>query len=232
MKALYPIGLKSPRIEIPHSHIGFHMIFRYTKTALQWVHSNSFDLVKKFPMCRILILADIRHMGISFHAVVVFGLGKNLLFKSILGRCVVVHQWWSSQRPAKNLLGWVYINSFEKRHNQCSGISSPKLTLCRAGSTANLVFLLEICRGRGEGVLRVSSRYSIIDRPHGVEREILIGFATSSHYFQELQHLEISSAVQLCFDWLANLYRIKYMTRMFECTLDTSYIIFKLKKQF
>ena len=25
--------------------------------------------------------------GISFHAVVVFGLGKNLLFKSILGRC-------------------------------------------------------------------------------------------------------------------------------------------------
>ena len=28
--------------------------------------------------------------GISFHDVVVFGLGKNLLFKSILGRCVVV----------------------------------------------------------------------------------------------------------------------------------------------
>ena len=27
--------------------------------------------------------------GISFHAVVVFGLGKSLLFKSILGRCVV-----------------------------------------------------------------------------------------------------------------------------------------------
>ena len=25
--------------------------------------------------------------GISFHAVVVFGLGKNLLFKLILGRC-------------------------------------------------------------------------------------------------------------------------------------------------
>ena len=27
--------------------------------------------------------------GISFHTVVVFGLGKNLLFKSILGRCAV-----------------------------------------------------------------------------------------------------------------------------------------------
>ena len=39
-----------------------------------------------------------------------------------------------------------------------------------------------------------SFKYSIIDRPHGVEREILIGFATSSHYFQELQPLEISSA--------------------------------------
>ena len=26
--------------------------------------------------------------GISFHAVVVFGLGKDLLFKSVLGRCV------------------------------------------------------------------------------------------------------------------------------------------------
>ena len=28
--------------------------------------------------------------GISFHAVVVFGLGKNLLFKYILGRCAMV----------------------------------------------------------------------------------------------------------------------------------------------
>ena len=27
--------------------------------------------------------------GISFHAVVVFALGKNLLFKSALGHCVV-----------------------------------------------------------------------------------------------------------------------------------------------
>ena len=28
-------------------------------------------------------------LGVSFHAVVVFGLGKNLLFKSILGHCVL-----------------------------------------------------------------------------------------------------------------------------------------------
>ena len=48
-----------------------------TKAALQQLHSNSFNLVKKFPMCRILIFADIRPMGVGFHAVVVFGLGKN-----------------------------------------------------------------------------------------------------------------------------------------------------------
>ena len=37
-------------------------------------------------MCRILILADIRSMG----PVVVFGVGKNLLFKSIVGRCAAL----------------------------------------------------------------------------------------------------------------------------------------------
>ena len=40
-------------------------------------------------MCRILILADIRPMGynINFYAVVLFGQGKDLLFKSIVGGC-------------------------------------------------------------------------------------------------------------------------------------------------
>ena len=40
-------------------------------------------------MWGISTLADLRPKlwGISFHAVVVFGLGKNLLFKSILGHC-------------------------------------------------------------------------------------------------------------------------------------------------
>ena len=37
------------------------------------------------------ILADLRPMGLSLHAVVVFGVGKNLLFKSVLGRCEIVH---------------------------------------------------------------------------------------------------------------------------------------------
>ena len=38
-------------------------------------------------MWGISILADFRPMGISFHTVAVFGLGKNLLFKSVLGHC-------------------------------------------------------------------------------------------------------------------------------------------------
>ena len=33
-----------------------------------------------------LLILDL--WGISFHAVVVFGLGKDLLFKSVLGHCV------------------------------------------------------------------------------------------------------------------------------------------------
>ena len=48
----------------------------------------------------ILILADVRPMGISFHAVVVFGLGKNLLFKSILGRCEYLHLRFLQQKLA------------------------------------------------------------------------------------------------------------------------------------
>ena len=46
------------------------LIFNNTKTALQSLHSNSPTL-----------------WAISFHAMVVFGLGKSLLFKSNLGRC-------------------------------------------------------------------------------------------------------------------------------------------------
>ena len=45
-------------------------------------------LIKKFQQCvgfEFLLILDI--WGISFHPVVVFGQGKNLLFKSILGRC-------------------------------------------------------------------------------------------------------------------------------------------------
>ena len=51
----------------PHSdplHRFFQkLIFTNTKTALHQLHSDSFYLVKKLLMCRIVILADIRPMG-------------------------------------------------------------------------------------------------------------------------------------------------------------------------
>ena len=37
---------------------------------------------------KFLLILDL--WGISFHAVIVLGLGKDLLFKSVLGRCVVL----------------------------------------------------------------------------------------------------------------------------------------------
>ena len=40
-------------------------------------------------MWGISILADFRPMGISFNAVVVVGLGKDLLSKSVLGHCTL-----------------------------------------------------------------------------------------------------------------------------------------------
>ena len=47
------------------------------------------------PMWGILILADLRPMGynrISIHSVIVLGLGKSLLSKSVLGQCVRKNQ--------------------------------------------------------------------------------------------------------------------------------------------
>jgi hypothetical protein len=35
---------------------------------------------------KFLLILDLR--GIKFHAVIVFGLGKDFLFKSVLGHCV------------------------------------------------------------------------------------------------------------------------------------------------
>ena len=44
-------------------------------------------------MWGIAILADLRPMGVRFHAVVVFGLGKKLLFKSVLGHWAESVKW-------------------------------------------------------------------------------------------------------------------------------------------
>ena len=45
--------------------------------------------------------------GIRFHAVVVFGLGKNLLFKSVLGRCVSRQLFFfGGLRCARQVFSW------------------------------------------------------------------------------------------------------------------------------
>ena len=51
-------------------------------------------------------------MGISFHAVVVFGLGKNLLFKSVLKHFVKVIQFEDS-------LGFVFSFAQKSEMNKC-----------------------------------------------------------------------------------------------------------------
>ena len=53
-----------------------------------------------------LLIIDL--WGISFHAAIVFGLGKNLFFKSVLGHCTLM---WLNRRKLKNrqqkkFLGW------------------------------------------------------------------------------------------------------------------------------
>ena len=52
--------------------------------------------------------------GISFHAVVVFGLGKNLLFKSVRRHCVLrpyLFHW--IQQPISNLRIQIFTNVFD-----------------------------------------------------------------------------------------------------------------------
>ena len=51
-------------------------------------------------------------------------------------------------------------SSFSGKKGQLIGISSPKLTLCRAGITANLVCLAKTCRRWfPTGFWRVSNKY-------------------------------------------------------------------------
>ena len=57
---------------------------------------------------------------ISFHAVVVFGLGKELLFKSVLGRCAFhIHGTARAKLAVKNaLLISNYVQSSCKKYSQ------------------------------------------------------------------------------------------------------------------
>ena len=63
-----------------------------------------------------LLILDL--WGISFHAVVVFGLGKNLLFKSVLGRCGVLHRQRKSGRiSVQRCILSAYITKGSRMHN-------------------------------------------------------------------------------------------------------------------
>ena len=65
-------------------------------------------------MWGISILADFRPMGISFDAVVVFGLSKIHLFKSVLGHC---DPYVSRYRVSHNYLDWA---KYQNRHSSKS----------------------------------------------------------------------------------------------------------------
>ena len=77
-ESLYPIGLKSARIEILHSGNFF----------TKWIKFECNYCKAVFALCsgthcggfQFLLILDL--WGISFQAVVVFDLGKDLLFKS------------------------------------------------------------------------------------------------------------------------------------------------------
>ena len=96
----------------------------YTKNVVQYsVGYPSSDLGPKFCSLCILFLAVLLILDlwdISFHAVVVFGLGKNLLFKSILGRCDLVTVF-----PLSHLAEANFLESLDHEHTNCINLWSP-----------------------------------------------------------------------------------------------------------
>ena len=60
--------------------------------------------------------------GISFHAVVVFGLGKNLLFKSVLGHCVWFIYLFIFQLSTKMTRWLSFTTEFQRRVQRVSCI--------------------------------------------------------------------------------------------------------------
>ena len=80
--------------------------------------------------------------------------------------CVVrmVRQWWSNQKLARNQSALQVSGSFSGKKGRIS-ISSPKLTLCRAGITANLTCLMKLVLIRFLAGFQQVSNQSIIDGP-------------------------------------------------------------------
>ena len=87
-ESLYPIGLKSAGIEIPHGGSQKIDLYKY-KNSFTVITFKLILLSNKVPTLEDLnsywYVLDL--WVISLHAVVVFGLGEDLLFKSVLGSC-------------------------------------------------------------------------------------------------------------------------------------------------
>ena len=62
-----------------------------------------------------LLILDL--WGISSHAVVVFGLGKNLLFKTVLGHCVVISHEIAFISVLAPLLKGIHLFDWDKKGN-------------------------------------------------------------------------------------------------------------------
>ena len=59
----------------------------YNKNTLMDLPSSKGQLLILISKYGSSLHSILEQIGISFHAVIVFGLGKNLLFKSVLGHC-------------------------------------------------------------------------------------------------------------------------------------------------
>ena len=63
---------------------------QFLKNLCSRTHRGGFQFLLVLYLWVIVCLS--KSQVISFHAVIAFGLGKNILFKSILGHCVVVYR--------------------------------------------------------------------------------------------------------------------------------------------
>ena len=64
--------------------------------------------------------------GIGFHAVVVFGLGKDFLFKTILGRCDWNWNQLKTSKPNPSYFSWCS-TAARRRHYETDGMNLHKV---------------------------------------------------------------------------------------------------------
>ena len=65
--------------------------------------------------------------GIGFHAVVVFGPGKDYLFKTILGRCDWNWNQLKTSKPNPSYFSWCSTAARRRRHYETDGMNLHKV---------------------------------------------------------------------------------------------------------